>query len=204
VLQGSLLTAGDPEIDAGAPTERIPLDDTAWIDVTRDLLHGADAVFADLAERIEWKQGRRQMWDHVYDDPRLSRWFPRDQGDQHPALADVRAHLERRYRVRMRGVGFNYYRDGQDSVASHADRELRELDDTLVAILTLGGRRPFLVRPKGGGRSIDLAPGSGDLLVMGGSCQRDWEHGIPKVARCDPRISASWRWAVGPDRPAIP
>ena len=78
----------------------------------------------------------------------------------------------------------NYYRDGRDSVAPHSDRELRELDDTIVAILTLGARRPFLVRPKAGGPSRDLAPGSGDLLVMGGRMQRDWEHAVPKVARC--------------------
>jgi alkylated DNA repair dioxygenase AlkB len=203
VLQGSLLTAGEPALDAAARIERIRLSDEAWIDITRDLLHGADDVFALLAGTVEWKQGRRKMWDHYYDDPRLSRWYRREDGDPHPALAATRAHIEHHYRVPLRGVGLNYYRDGRDSVAPHSDRELRELDDTIVAILTLGGRRPFLVRPKGGGRSIDLSPGSGDLLVMGGACQRDFEHGIPKVARCDPRISASWRWAKGVDRPGI-
>jgi alkylated DNA repair dioxygenase AlkB len=203
MLQGSLLTFGDPAVDEGAPTERIQLDEHSWVDITRDLLHGADDVFAALAESVDWKQGRRKMWDHVYDDPRLSRWYPRAAGDPHPGLAATRRYVQQRYHKPLRGVGLNYYRDGRDSVAPHADRELRELDDTLVAIMTLGGRRPFLVRPKGGGRSIDLAPGSGDLLVMGGACQRDYEHAIPKVARCDPRISASWRWAVGADVPSV-
>jgi alkylated DNA repair dioxygenase AlkB len=92
-------------------------------------------------------------------------------------------------------VGLNYYRNGADSVAPHADRELRDLDDSLVAIVTLGARRPFLLRPKGGGRSVDLAPASGDLLVMGGACQAGWEHGVPKVARAGPRVSATWRWS---------
>jgi alkylated DNA repair dioxygenase AlkB len=197
VLQGSLLTSGDPEIDPDAPTERIVLADHSWIDVTRDLLRGADTVFEDLAASIPWKQGRRTMWDRMVDDPRLTRWYRRDHGDPHPVLAAMREHLERHYDVELRGVGLNYYRDGRDSVAFHADRELRELDDTLVCILTLGGRRPFLLRPKGGGRSRDLAPGSGDLLVMGGACQQHFEHGIPKVARADPRISASWRWVRG-------
>src|SRR5262249_33079312 len=92
----------------------------------------------------------------------------------------------------------NYYRDGRDSVAWHADRELRVLDDTLIAIVTLGVRRPFLLRPKGGGRSVDVAPGSGDLLVMGGAAQRDWEHAVPKTARSGPRVSVSFRWPPAP------
>lgn len=198
-LQGSLFGAAEPAVDAGAATERIRLDEHSWIDVTRQLLLGADHVFTDLAAGVEWRQGRRRMWERVVDDPRLSRWYARDEGDPHPCLVAVRAHLERRYRVRFRGVGLNYYRDGHDSVAPHADRELRDRDDdSLVAVLTLGGCRPFLVRPKGGGRSIDLSPASGDLLVMGGRCQRGWEHGVPKVKRADPRISASWRWSPRP------
>ena len=92
------------------------------------------------------------------------------------------------------GPGLNHYRDGNDSVAFHRDRELRQLTDTMVAVLTLGARRPFLVRPHGGGRSIDLSPASGDLLVMGGRCQLDWEHGVPKVAAAGARVSVSWRW----------
>jgi alkylated DNA repair dioxygenase AlkB len=100
--------------------------------------------------------------------------------------------------VRFGSVGLNYYRDGNDSVAWHADRELRELDETLIAIVTLGSRRPFLLRPKGGGKSINIAPGSGDLLVMGGRCQMNWEHNVPKVRHAGPRISCSWRWRRPP------
>ncbi len=112
----------------------------------------------------------------------------------HPALKMVGEALERTYRVPLVGPGLNYYRDGRDSVAFHGDRELRLLNDTLVAIVTLGATRPFLLRPLGGGRSIDLRPASGDLLVMGGACQALFEHGVPKIASCGPRISASWRW----------
>ena len=94
----------------------------------------------------------------------------------------MRVAVGRHYRVRFGAVGLNYYRDGRDSVAFHNDQELRHLDDTLVAIVTFGAARPFLLRPVGGGRSIDVHPASGDLLVMGGSCQAAWEHGVPKVA----------------------
>lgn len=84
-------------------------------------------------------------------------------------------------------------------MAFHADRELRDREaDAIVAVLTLGERRPFLLRPmqtRGGAarRSRDFAPGPGDLLVMGGRCQRSWEHGVPKVARAGPRVSVTWR-----------
>ncbi|MGH9058474.1 MAG: alpha-ketoglutarate-dependent dioxygenase AlkB, partial [Acidimicrobiales bacterium] len=117
-------------------------------------------------------------------------------GDPLPdeALGRFRAAMGDRYAVRFGALGLNYYRTGADSVAFHADRELRRLDDTLVAILTLGGARPFLLRPKGGGRSVDIHPGSGDILVMGGRCQAAWEHAVPKVAAADPRLSASIRW----------
>ncbi|MCZ7528451.1 MAG: alpha-ketoglutarate-dependent dioxygenase AlkB [Acidimicrobiia bacterium] len=196
-LQRTLLGAGEPAVDPTAAFERIPLDDTSWVDVSRGWLHGADTVLEELVGTVPWRQGRRRMYDRMVDDPRLSRWYRASDPLPHPALDAVRAALARRYRVRFGGVGLNYYRDGRDSVAFHRDRELRHLDRTLVAIVTLGAARPFLVRPHGGGRSRDLRPGSGDLLVMGGRCQADWEHGVPKVASAGPRISASWRWSSG-------
>lgn len=197
VLQGSLFAAGRPNVDPHVPFERIALDERSWIDVARNFLHGADDLYDELARTVEWRQGRRWMYDRMVDDPRLSRWFARDESPPHPALQEIRQALERHYGVEFGSVGLNYYRDGRDSVAFHRDRELRELDDTLVAIVTLGARRPFLVRPRGGGRSVDVAPASGDLLVMGGRCQADFEHGVPKVAHAGPRISASYRWSGG-------
>src|SRR5262249_26112818 len=97
-------------------------------------------------------------------------------------------------------VGLNYYRNGRDSVAWHRDTELRNLDRTLVAIVTLGAARPFLVRPVGGGASHDIHPGSGDLLVMGGASQMGWEHCVPKVSSSGPRFWMSYRGS--PDRGA--
>ncbi len=150
----------------------------------------------ELAETVDWRQGKRWMYERQVDDPRLSRWYAAGEPPPHPVLADARAALEQRYRRPLGGLGLNYYRDGRDSVAPHRDRELRDVDDGLVAIVTLGARRPFLVRARTGGRSRDLAPADGDLLVMGGRCQRDWEHGVPKVARVGPRISATFRTTV--------
>ena len=101
------------------------------------------------------------MYDRMLDDPRLSRWYTRGDPLPHPALDAIGAQLEARLGVRLSGPACNYYRDGDDSVAWHADRELRELADTRIAIVTLGARRPFLIRPKGGGKSRNLAPGVG-------------------------------------------
>jgi alkylated DNA repair dioxygenase AlkB len=134
------------------------------------------------------------MYDRVLDDPRLSRWYAPGEPPPHPALDAARTHLEARLGVPFSGVACNYYRDGDDSVAWHADRELRKLHDTRIAILTLGARRSFLLRPAGGGKSRNLAPASGDLLVMGGACQMRWEHAVPKTKHSGPRVSCSWRW----------
>lgn len=198
VLQGTLLAAGEPEVH-DVPFERIQLAPGTWLEVGRGVLGGADDLLYDLVASTDWRVGRRQMYDRVLDDPRLSRWYRREDGDPDPVLARVRAAAERRYGREFGGVGLNYYRDGADSVAFHADGELRDLEDSIVVILVLGERRPFLVRPLGGGPSTDLAPSSGDVVVMGGRCQADFEHAVPKSARrLGPRVSVSWRWSRGP------
>ena len=193
-LQRTFLGTGEPTIDPEARFERIELDDASWIDVARDWLLGADTLLDALIAGVDWKQGRRRMYDRILDDPRLSRWYAAGDALPHPALDIVRLALERRLEVPLATTGLNYYRDGNDSVAWHADRELRELTDTRIAIVTLGVRRPFLVRPTGGGHSYDIKPGAGDLLVMGGACQMRWQHSVPKVKRAGPRISCTYRW----------
>jgi alkylated DNA repair dioxygenase AlkB len=194
VSQRSLLGTGEPAVDSGVRFERMQLDEKAWIDLARAWLRGADTLFDALIDGVEWRQGRRWMYERMVDDPRLSCWYGPDEPLPHKSLETVKHALEAHYAVPFGSVGLNYYRDGRDSVAFHRDRELRRVDDSLVAIVTLGARRPFLVRRRGGGPSRDLAPAAGDLLVMGGSTQREWEHNVPKVAHSGPRISMTWRW----------
>ena len=192
-LQRSLLGGGEPALDVGAPTERVDLDDRSWVDVARGWLLGGDTLFEALATSVPWRHGRRWMYDRIVDEPRLTRGYSPDDVLPHPVLGDVCSALEHRYRAGFGGVFLNYYRDGRDSVAFHRDRELRESEPGLIAIVTLGATRPFLFRPRSGGRSVDVRPGSGDLLVMRGRCHRDWEHGVPKVSSAGPRISVSTR-----------
>lgn len=193
-LQADLFATGGWPV----PPERIELDGSCWVEVLRGWAAGADDVCCSLAGSVQWRQRRRRMYDRVVDEPRLTRWYGEGAPLPHAVLYRFREAMAERYGVPFAALGLNYYRDGRDSVAPHRDRELRHLDDTLVAILTLGAGRPFLMRPLGGGRSVDLSPRSGDVLVMGGACQLRWEHGVPKMASAGPRISASVRWAHPP------
>jgi alkylated DNA repair dioxygenase AlkB len=202
--QATLLGAEELRVDSAVTVERVELDRRSWVDVGRGWLRGADTLLDALVTTVRWRQGRRPMYGRMVDDPRLSRWYPASDEVPHPAVALIRATLSARYDVTFAAVGLNYYRDGRDSVAPHRDRELRDVDDTLVAIVTLGAARPFRLRPRDGGASFDVHPGSGDLLVMGGRTQADWEHAVPKVRTAGPRVSISLRWAARPGAEGAP
>jgi alkylated DNA repair dioxygenase AlkB len=198
--QRSLFASGEVGVDPDARWDRLVLDNTSWVDVCRGHLRGADTVLDVVLGAVPWVCGRRRMYDRMVDDPRLSYRVGSEAGHPelvpHPVLAQVRDGLAERYGVTLGAAAFNYYRDGRDSVAPHGDRELRDTDDSLVCLLTLGATRPFRLRPHGrtGVPTHDVAPGSGDVLVMGGACQRDWEHAVPKVRVAGPRVSVTWRW----------
>jgi len=198
VLQPSLFAGGRPGPCRQARFERVVLDRLSWVELCPGFLEGADALLEELVGGLAWTQRRRRMFDRVVDDPRLSCWLPAGTPLPHPALEEAKAQLESRYGVAFGRLGLNYYRHGRDSVAFHRDRELCRSDHSLVAVLTLGGGRPFLLRPRGGGPARRFVPASGDLLVMGGACQRSWEHSVPKVATAPARVSASWRWPEPP------
>jgi alkylated DNA repair dioxygenase AlkB len=197
--QRSLFASGEVAVDPRAPWERLVLDETSWVDVCRGYLGGADTVLDVVIGAVPWQCGRRFMYDRMVDDPRLSYRAPRPEVVPHPVLTRVRDGIAARYGAVLGAAAFNYYRDGCDSVAPHGDRELRDTGDALVALLTLGATRPFRIRPRGrrGGPTNDIAPASGDVLVMGGACQRDWEHAVPKVRAAGPRVSVTWRWVRG-------
>jgi alkylated DNA repair dioxygenase AlkB len=203
-FQASLFAGGEPVPNLSAPFQRLHLDATAWVDTAEGFLFGADSLFDHLDVNVRWRRGRRRMYDRMVDDPRLSRWYAEGEDLPHPALVSCREALSQRYGVSFATLGLNYYRDGHDSVAFHRDRELRHLDDTLVAIVSLGSARPFLLRPRGGGPSRSLRPASGDLLVMGGACQASFEHAVPKSTSGAARISATYRWSSGPADASTP
>lgn len=179
-----------------ARTQRHELTDGAWVEYTPGWLSGAAAVFDDLVAHVPWRSGRRLMYGQFVDEPRLHahrREAVASCEIARPVIDRAANLLSRRHREVLSSVGLNYYRDGQDSVAWHGDRIAREQYRSLVAIVSVGGHRPFRLRPRAGGHSLEFVVGGGDLLVMGGTCQRTWYHCVPKVREAPPRISITFR-----------
>jgi alkylated DNA repair dioxygenase AlkB len=174
---------------------RIQLDETAWVDHAPGWVSGSDRLFEEVLEGRGWEQRSRRMYDQTVQEPRLTAPWSLPSGEplEPSVLEDIRRALSERYGREFDSVGFNLYRDGQDSVAWHVDRIPKEIDSPLVALVSLGEPRRFLLRPKGGGKSRAFLLGRGDLLVTGGETQRTWEHSVPKVARAGPRISLAYR-----------
>ena len=189
------LFAGPPACDPTlAAVRRTDLGAGAWIDHLPEWVEGHEAVLEALWATTRWQAQRRRMYDRVVDVPRLEAAWP-DDGPGHPLLPEMHAALVARYRRPLPRVSLAAYRSGRDSVAFHGDRLGPACADAIVAIVALGMRRRFLLRPAGGGRSRALDLGAGDLLVMGGTCQHTWEHALPKVAHADLRISVQFRSA---------
>jgi alkylated DNA repair dioxygenase AlkB len=201
IFQPSLLDGG-PSIDLSPLSPgsgRTDLGDGAWIELHPNWVKGSDGLFDLLIEEVPWQAERRRMYDRVLDVPRLVAFYDGAQPLPDPALDSIRESLSQHYYAELgepfRTAGLCLYRDGRDSVAWHGDRSGRSrTDDTLVAIVSLGASRRFLMRPRGGGPSRHFELGRGDLFVMGGSCQRTWEHCVPKIPHADgPRISVQFR-----------
>ena len=191
--QASLFGSGEPRFDpAFTGVRRLTLSGGAWVEHLPGWLEGHEAVFETLRRTTRWEHHRRRMYERIVDVPRLVASLP-DDGPGHPVLEEAQTALSRRYGVDLTSVSLAYYRDGRDSVAWHGDRLGRLADDTVVAILSLGEPRRFLLRPAAGGTSRALELGWGDLLVMGGSCQRTWQHAVPKAAQAGPRMSVQFR-----------
>ena len=200
-LQGSLLDTTD-EIGLGrlgSSVRREVLGEGAWIDLRPGWVTGADELFVRLAGTVPWHAERRHMYERLVDVPRLLSFYGEDRALPDPVLDEARRMLGEHYADEFgepfRTAGLCLYRDGRDSVAWHGDTTGRgRTEDTMVAIISLGTPRALLLRPRSGGPTVRHDVGHGDLLVMGGSCQRTWEHCVPKTSRLiGPRISVQFR-----------
>ena len=182
----------DPDLGA---LVRHRLDDTAWVDHVPGWVRHADDLLADLLDSAPWEQTEQELYGQVLATPRLIARWPYLPGETElpQALEEIRAALAAHYERPFDSVSANLYRDGRDSVAWHGDRVARVVAEPLVAIVSLGHPRRFLLRPRGGATRLTLEPQHGDLVVMGGTSQRDWQHSIPKVAAAGPRVSITLR-----------
>lgn len=199
--QISLFDAGAPAIARSvADARRTVLDAATWVEHLPAFISGHEGLMEHLVSATHWQTLSREMYDRTVDVPRLVASVPTD-GPGHPLLEEVRLVLSEHYRTAFAHVSLALYRDGNDSVAWHGDYVARELaEDTLVASISLGQPRRLLLRPRrtpgttgDARRSVAFSLGWGDLFVMGGACQRTWEHAIPKVARAQPRLVVMFR-----------
>ncbi len=195
--QPSLLeSAIEPTIDESfAALKHVQLDPTSWVQHVPGWLRGSEQLFAELLDTRDWGQRTRRIYDEKHVERRLTASWRLSSSEplEPPILEQARRALSERYDVEFDSVGFNLYRTGQDSVAWHGDHIPKSVVDPLVAILSVGEPRKFLLRPKLGGPSKSFFLGRGDLLVTGGASQRAWQHSVPKVAKAGPRISITYR-----------
>jgi alkylated DNA repair dioxygenase AlkB len=191
-IQPTLFAVGAPALARTFPRiRRVDFGHGAWVDYHPAWCSGADQLFREICDGTEWHAHRRPMYERVVDVPRLTAMIEVDKAP--PVVAEAVTLLSERYGFVLDRVTAARYRSGNDSVAWHSDRVGAMADDIVVAILSLGGPRKFLLRRGMRGPSTAFTLGSGDLLVMGGSSQRHLQHGVPKVAHAEPRISVMFR-----------
>jgi len=214
--QLDLFATGAPSFDeAFRALRRTELSHGAWVDYVPSWVAGQDALFEELERDLPWRTETMQMYDKIVDVPRLLAAV-RPDGAGQPLLGEMRDALSARYGEQFVHTTAALYRDGRDSVAMHGDTTARNMLEALVATVSLGEPRRFAMRSVDrssatlrvaarpgearafdGGESFSLMLGRCDLVVMGGSCQRTWRHGIPKAANAGPRIAIMFRpaWA---------
>lgn len=174
---------------------RVQLDATSWIEHVPNWISGSESLFKDLLRSASWQQRTRWMYTQDVIEPRLTAQYSRVCRSPVSMMREITAALSRRYASRYESLWMNLYRDHHDSTAWHGDRIGRVTPDCVVPVLSLGASRRFLIRPlEGGAKSLTFHPASGDLIVMGGRCQVDWRHAVPKqVAPAGPRISINFK-----------
>ena len=188
-LQGNLFAQGAPKLSREADIARRDLDEECWVDHARGWVSGGDTLFDQLRSSLAWERKERPMYDKIVAVPRLTCSVALDDPAAPALLEEMASRLRARYHATFDRAFVAHYRDGRDSVAWHGDRVRRDRRNHHTAIVSLGGPRRLMLRPKGGGASISYTLESGDLLVLGGAIHHHWEHCVPKVAYAPPRIA---------------
>src|SRR5262245_51950826 len=173
---------GEVSVDGGFRTgRRTWLDAGSWVEVFPSWLSGADALFARLADAVPWQEHFRWLFRQRFLEPRLTAEYRRLTDVPHPTLIAAAEALSGHYGVRYDSLWLNLYRSGADSTGWHRDRFSCRRPECIVPVLTLGTGRRFLLKPRAGGTSVAFHPSAGDLVVMGGRCQEEWVHSVPKA-----------------------
>ena len=193
---------GEVTVDAAFRTgRRTPLDARSWVEVFPGWLTGANELFQRLADAVPGKHtiGGSSVSGSS---SQAGRGYRQLAEAPHPALVPASDALSEHYEVRYDNLWLNLYRGGEDSTGWHRDRFSCRRPECIVPVLTLGATRRFLLKPRAGGPSIALHPSAGDLVVMGGRCQDEWVHSVPKASGAlGARISVNFQSSEQARRP---
>ncbi|RME22483.1 MAG: alpha-ketoglutarate-dependent dioxygenase AlkB [Deltaproteobacteria bacterium] len=179
--------------------------DSAWLEPEE-----ADRLLSDLVAEVRWEERPIYAFGKAIMQPRLIGWagdLPYRYSGQTlpprawtPALRRLHAAVEEATGQRFNHAMLNRYRDGNDHVSMHADNEPELGQDPIIASVSLGATRRFVIqfkRKRGRKRSYRLRHGS--LLVMGGSFQHRWRHAVPRDPACEAeRVNITFRLLHGP------
>jgi alkylated DNA repair dioxygenase AlkB len=191
---GGLPVAVDKTFSAAT---RIQLDDTSWVDHVQGWLAGDAELMEALMEQADWEQRSRWMYTRTVAEPRLTAEYPVIAEAPQPVLRYLTEALSAHYRRPYARLWMNWYRDNADGTGWHADRPANQQDEAVIPVLSLGATRRFLIRPDGGGPSTTIVTHGGDLVVMGGRCQKDYQHSVPKQRQpAGTRLSLNFSVAV--------
>jgi alkylated DNA repair dioxygenase AlkB len=180
-----------------AAADRIQLDDTSWVDHVQGWLAGDGELMEALMKQASWEQRSRWMYTRTVQEPRLTAEYPVIADAPQPVLRYLTEVLSAHYGQPYARLWMNWYRDNHDGTGWHADRPANRLDEAVIAVLSLGATRRFLIRPQGGGPSTTIVTHGGDLVVMGGRCQKDYQHAVPKQKQhAGARLSLNFSTAV--------
>jgi alkylated DNA repair dioxygenase AlkB len=178
---------------------RIQLDVTSWVDYVQGWLASDGELMEMLMHQAAWEQRSRWMYTRMVQEPRLTAEYPVIADAPQPVLSYLAGTLSAHYRRPYNRLWMNWYRDNNDGTGWHADRPANKLDQAVIPVLSLGATRRFLIRPDGGGPSKTIVVHGGDLVVMGGRCQKDYQHSVPKQKEpAGPRLSLNFSAPVPP------
>ncbi len=163
-----------------ATATRIQLDETSWVDHVQGWLAGDDELMEALMEQASWEQRSRWMYTRMVVEPRLTAEYPVIADAPQPVLHYLTEVLSAHYKRAYARLWMNWYRDNDDGTGWHVDRPANKQDEAIIPVLSLGATRRFLIRPASGGSSTTIVTHGGDLVVMGGRCQKDYQHSVPK------------------------
>jgi alkylated DNA repair dioxygenase AlkB len=204
----SLASTPDPDLERTGGMEvavdetfstvvRIQLDDTSWVDHVQGWLAGDAELMGALMEQASWEQRSRWMYTRMVAEPRLTAEYPVIADAPQPVLRYLTEVLSERYQRPYRRLWMNWYRDNNDGTGWHADRPANKQDEAVIPVLSLGATRRFLIRPENGGPSTAIVTHGGDLVVMGGRCQKDYQHSVPKQRQyAGARLSLNFSTAI--------